>query len=353
MLKLGLLVCPASSIELSGHGVKHTAVNHVEQVHHDEHLEEERLVEHAVTGRSIGVLHLGLVEVVLDVADLGSEVGEHKHGNDLVKELEKNLTDHGLGDNLVLGRDALLGDLVGIRVLGGESNGGKHIHDKVDPEELNNVEGRVTKEDSGADDVDHAGDVDGDLVLNELANVVLDVASPSDGGDDSHEVVVHKDNIGVVLGGGASVLTHGETNISLAKSAGVTKTLTGDGNASLGFSKSAGEHMLKLWGGSVDDHDRFLEVSLESFHGLRVDKIERPATALILILNFSHERAETVKHILATVAEVSLIEIVGELNVNCSAHDGHLAVSREDSDVGATVTELVNRFDDAFSKRIR
>jgi len=117
------------NLSSDGHSIEDTAVDHVEQVHHDECLEEEGLMEHSVAGSAVSILHLSAVEVVLNVADLGSEVGKHEHDNNLVDELEHDLTGHSLGDDFVLGRDASGLKCLGIGVLGGESNGGKNIHD--------------------------------------------------------------------------------------------------------------------------------------------------------------------------------------------------------------------------------
>ena len=340
------------NFNLSWHGIKDTAVDHVEKVHHDEGLEEESLVKHAEGSSSIGVLHLSSVKVVLDIEHLGSKVGKDEHSDDLEDGLEENLANHGLSDDLVFCGNALFGDLVGVGVLSGESNGGKNIHDQVDPEELHNVEGRVTEENSSGDDVDHASDVDSDLVLDKLADVVLNVTSPSDGGDNSHEVVVHKDDVSMVLGGGASVLSHGETNVGLAKGTRVGETFTSDGDACLRLSKGTGEHVFQLWGGSVDNHHGFLEISLEALHGFGVNEIVRSTTTLIFVLTFFHERSEIGQNIGSRVAEFSLVDVIGELNLDGGGHDGHLAVTREDSDVGATVTELVDSIIDTFSERI-
>ena len=210
----------------------------------------------------------------------------------------------------------------------------------------------MTEENSSGDDVDHASDVDSDLVLDKLADVVLNITSPSDGGDNSHEVVVHKDDVSVVLGGGTSVFSHGEANVGLAKGTRVGETLTGDGDACLRLSEGTGEHVFKLWAGSVDDHHRFLEVSLEALHGFGVDEIVRFTTTLIVILTFLHERSEKGHNIGSRVAEFSFVDVIGELNLDGGGHDGHLAVTREDSDVGATVTELVDSIVDTFSERI-
>ena len=78
-------------------------------------------------------------------------------------------------------------------VLGGESDGGEHIHDKVDPKELDDREGAESDGHDSEHNEHDAGEVHGHLVLNEFAGVVLNVSSPSDGVDHRDEVVVVHD----------------------------------------------------------------------------------------------------------------------------------------------------------------
>jgi len=112
-----------------------------------------------------------------------------------------------------------------VGVLGGEGDGSKHVHDQVNPEKLNHIEGRVAKNKGARENKEEARNVGGHLEGNELANVVLQVSAPSDGGDDCQEVVVRKNHVGVVLGSCAAVLTHGgEADVRLTDSPGISET---------------------------------------------------------------------------------------------------------------------------------
>lgn len=73
-----------------GKRVKNSAVDHVEQVHHHEAVEHEGLVQAAVAHRAIWVCHLRLEQVVVVVADLGGDVEQQKHDDQLVEGLEQN-----------------------------------------------------------------------------------------------------------------------------------------------------------------------------------------------------------------------------------------------------------------------
>lgn len=81
----------------------------------------------------------------------------------------------------------------------------------------------MTQGNSTNDHEDHAGDIHSELELNELANVVHNVASPTNGRHYRQEVVVQKDNVGVVLSRRAPVLAHSKTNGSFAERSSIVK----------------------------------------------------------------------------------------------------------------------------------
>jgi len=164
-----------------------------------------------------------------NVVHEGAGEKHDEHDNNLVDALRKNCAHHRFGDNSVSGLNTFGTDIFS-GVFSGESDGGEDIHDQVDPEELHNAERSVAKEKSGNEDKGQAGEVDSHLELNEFTNVVLNVATPFDGGNDGEEVIIHEDNIGVILGSGAAILTHGETNIGLGESASVGQTFASNAN---------------------------------------------------------------------------------------------------------------------------
>ncbi len=76
----------------------------------------------------------------------------------------------------------------------------KGIHDEVDPEELQHIEGRLARGD-GRDEGHHQRHkVDGQLELQELSDVAKDRAAPQHRLDDGGEVVIQDDNVRGLLG---------------------------------------------------------------------------------------------------------------------------------------------------------
>ena len=176
-----------------------------------------------------------------------------------------------------------------------KGNGCEHVHNQIDPEKLNDDERRVAEEDSGGEYEGHAGNINGHLELNEFTNVVLEVAAPANGSDDGEEVIVHKDDVGVVLGSGAAILTKGEANISFRESTSIAETLTSDTDGRTGLAESACEHVFELWGSSVDEKDVLLDVFAETLSALFVDEDVSLAAALLNIVFFLHKWAELIK----------------------------------------------------------
>ena len=223
---------------INRHGIKDSAVEHVEEVHHDEALEHEGLVLHS-PGWNCGItkfnVQLRAEEVVGDVSDNRASIHEDKHGDNLVDRLREDGAHHRLRDQRILHADTFLADFGRVRSFSCKGNGSEHVHNQVDPEELNNDEGRVAEDDSSGENEGHAGDIHGHLELNELTDVVLEVAAPADSSDDGEEVIVHEDNVGVVLGSGAAILSKGEANISFREGTGIAETFTSDTDGRTGL----------------------------------------------------------------------------------------------------------------------
>ena len=131
------------------------------------------------------------------------------------------MTHHWLGNDAIL-----LGDTIGLelgrRSLSREGNGCENIHDEVDPEELHDVEGGVTKDKSSDDDKEHRCDINGHLELHELANVLLNVTAEPDCGNERGELVIEHDDVGVVLGSVASIFAHCKTDVGFAECARIS-----------------------------------------------------------------------------------------------------------------------------------
>ena len=67
--------------------------------------------------------------------------------------------------------------------LGSEGEGGKGVHDKVDPQHLNGVKGGFSQNGSSDEGHNEGDEVDGQLELQEFPDGVEDVSSPFHGSD--------------------------------------------------------------------------------------------------------------------------------------------------------------------------
>mmetsp|Transcript_11061 Transcript_11061/g.26845 ORF Transcript_11061/g.26845 Transcript_11061/m.26845 type:complete len:477 (-) Transcript_11061:1301-2731(-) len=120
------------------------------------------------------------------------------------------------------------GDAVG--VLGRQRERREGVHDQVHPQHLDRVERRLG-EDRGAHARQRARrDVHRQLELQELADVVIDAAPPLDSAHDGHEVVVHDDDIGRVLGHVRPLDAHREPHVRLLERRGVVGPVARDGD---------------------------------------------------------------------------------------------------------------------------
>ena len=138
---------------------------------------------------------------------------EYKEDDHLEDRHPDNVLAHLAGDHevfLYLGRAF---QKLGLGQLGGEGQRGKRIHNHVDPEELNRLQGRLFHEDGADHSEDHGVDVDSELELQETLDVVVDVSSPLGSFHDRGETVVHDDDIGGHLADIGSCHAHTEANI--------------------------------------------------------------------------------------------------------------------------------------------
>lgn len=76
--------------------------------------------------------------------------------------------------------------------LSGKSQGGKGIHQDVDPEEHKGTKGLSSRwaNHRGYDDNENGTDIDDKLELKELAHTLEDVAAPLDGGNNGSKVII-------------------------------------------------------------------------------------------------------------------------------------------------------------------
>lgn len=272
------------------------------------------------------MFHLGVEEVVFVATDNRGNIHTEHHDNELVEGLEKNLAHHRLGNDTVL-----VGDTVALhirrRLLSGEGDGGKHVHNEVDPEELHDVERRVASDDNSANDKEHGRQVDGKLVLNESADVVLNVAAEADSGAESFEPVVHDDDITVILGSITTILAHGETNVGFTKGTCVTETFTSDTNDGIGVAECGGENMLKLGSSSVNETNLLLDLLAEPGPGLWVLEVPGYTTAFFSIFYDFHLSLQKLKELMSRHNIFFFVNIFLHAELDSALKHGELMVT--------------------------
>lgn len=245
-----------------------------------------------------------------------------------------------------------------MRVLSGKSNGGEHVHDQVDPEELHNGKWRVVQNQCREDDKEEAGQVHSHLEGHELADVVLNVASPPDGVNNGKEVVVHQNDVGVVLGSSAAIFTHGESNVGLADCAGIRKTLASDSNDGTSSAKSASELVLDGGVGSVDEENFALHASVpvsEALLAVLVSEVVSETATLGIVMGLSQKFVESSLELLARdhVALVLNVVVLREkTELDGSNHGGVLVVARHDAHVGLSFVQLSVGLSNVFAHRV-
>jgi hypothetical protein len=207
---------------------KLSAIEHIEEIHHHEGLEEEGVMKHVVGWVLVFVIEWGLDQVVADSEHPWSSKEQDEHHNGLIECLRSHSSPHEWGQNLVILLDALSSKFFWVWGFGRKCDGSHNIHNNVDPEELNDREWGGSKESSSKDDKEEARDVNCKLELNEFPDIVEDVTSPSDCVNNRGEVIIQDDNVSMILCNCASIHSHCETNISLTECKSIVDTFTGE-----------------------------------------------------------------------------------------------------------------------------
>jgi hypothetical protein len=163
--------------------------------------------------------------------------------------------------------------------------------------------------------------------LNEFANIVLNVAAETDSTNKSLELIVHHDDVAMVLSCITSVLTHGKADISLAKSTSITKTLTSNTDNRIRLAESSSENMLELRSSSVNEANSLLDLLLEPCLGLVILELPGGTTAFLSVLSFFHILLEEFKEYVALHNIILILGIFLHLKSKSSADDGELVVT--------------------------
>ena len=301
------------------------AVEHVEDVHQHKGVEQKRHVLQTVGGLldTIGsdVERILCDQVVLNSEHHRSEVQKGQHRQGLVDDLGEDLAPHDWDDELVAKLDSFLTDFGRVRGLGSHGNGSQHVHDQVDPEELHDGEGAGAEGEDADQHKAHAGNVDGQLELDELAAVLEDISTPFDRVKNGFVVVVHDDQARLLLGHSAS-RTHAEADISLAHSLQIGAVFTRDGHERAHFFQGKRDHILVVRSGPVDDEglrtnfcfevlfaNRVLELPLFSFSSL----VMQVLGVLHLLVDLVHDLLSR-KHVVIAGVGLDDVQLAGNMD---------------------------------------
>lgn len=247
----------------------------VEELEEDERLEDNGVHLHLVGGLALDPGGGGVVvkassdalvellssgvervaELVLDVEPVSAEEEKQQKPDHLVEGLKQDVSPHdGIHDQVRLLRGHSLQNSL-TRRLSGESESGEGVHDQVNPEHLSGGEGRLSEDAGTGEDDEHSDDVDGELELEELAHVVVDVAAVHNGSQDGAEVVIEELDIASALGDVRASDAHGEADIGAVKSGGVVGAIASDGDGLSVADQAVDEHELVVGLGSGHDLD--------------------------------------------------------------------------------------------------
>lgn len=156
----------------------------------------------------------------------GEQEGHHNN-----KDVPDGNTDDLTEDLLLLEQTGLHSwvtlDNVGDWRLSSKGNSSESIHDQVDPKEHLSGHGRLREHKDTNKDAEDQTDVNSQLELEETGAVLEDISSPLDSSNSTGELVLGKDHLSGVLGGGAST-AHSKSDLSLGKRISIIDTFTGN-----------------------------------------------------------------------------------------------------------------------------
>jgi len=204
-------------------------VDLVEQLQEDERLEDDGVHEHLRRRLLLNPAHLkrtlwvlydflfrrveGVTLQIRNAEDVATLEHEDKEDDDLVDSLHDDVAPHDSIDNhiVLVGRLAIKNAFVGR--LGGKGQRCEGVHDEVDPKHLRRGERRLAKDARAREDDEHGNDVDCELELQELAHVVVDVATVLGSDKNGTEVVVEELNVARVFSHVSASNSHREADV--------------------------------------------------------------------------------------------------------------------------------------------
>jgi len=185
--------------------------------------------------------------LILDAKDFSDLVHENEQNSDLKQCLTEDVSPHNtVNDHIrLLCRLAVKDGWR--RRLSSEGEGSEGIHNQVNPEKLHGGQRLLTEEASASEDEEHGNNVDSELELEELADIVIDVTTESNGSQNRAEVVIHKLDITSVLGNIGASDSHSETNIRSVESRRVVGTISSHSDSLSDLDQTINEHKLVVW----------------------------------------------------------------------------------------------------------
>lgn len=95
---------------------------------------------------------------------------ENGQNEDLINSMSDNVSPHDWGNHVLSLSVGFSVEQIWSGFLSGEGERGEGIHDQVNPEHLNGVQGRFSQDSTSQENHEHGDDVDGDLELEELSD---------------------------------------------------------------------------------------------------------------------------------------------------------------------------------------
>lgn len=129
---------------------------------------------------------------------------------------------------------------------GGEGKSGESVHDKVNPKHLSGGKGRLAEKAGASEYNEHSDDVDGQLELEELADVVIDVATESNSSQNGAEIVIHQLDIASVLGDISTSDSHSKADIGSVESGSIVGAITSHSNSLVELDETVDKHELVI-----------------------------------------------------------------------------------------------------------
>lgn len=188
--------------------IDQTAVYLVEEAHEHESVEDEGVEDHLVRWVVFldAMVWISFLESHFLSHQVECLVEEHsvsgihqdQDGEKLVEGLSENVSPHDSVHDFVSSADtsgASLTDVLGLKRLGANGDGGQSVHDQVDPEQLNDIERRVSEGETTQENDKAQCDVDRQLELHEFAYISEDRSAPHDCVMDRLEIVIHNHQV--------------------------------------------------------------------------------------------------------------------------------------------------------------